>query len=174
MKARMNQALNDARAQLVQQPSVQAAMSWYAALSARDQTLVKALALLCTLVLVFVMLYVPLLDGRKQAQDALERNLVLYTSLANNAGRFSAVSPSNAATPLLAVVTQQARETAVTLTRYEQDGQALRVWLDKVAFDEAIVWLESLQATHGVRATQLSIDRTEREGRVDIRATLSR
>lgn len=173
MKARIEQLTNQALTQLRNQPAVQQAQRWYQSQSQRDQLIIKSLGWLIAAALVFVIIYAPLLQARSNAAAQLERNQALYNLIAQNAGQFSQASAASNG-PILNVVTQQARSSGVDLSRYEQDGQALRVWLDKVAFNDAITWFEQLHANHGINATQVSVDKTAVTGRVDIRATLSR
>lgn len=177
MKAQLNQ-LNEQWVQLqlklLAQPSVQQAKNWYVSLPKRDQLVVKLVSALLVVALVFVMFYAPLLQSKKMAQSQLERNLITYNLIASNAGRFGGVSQVNQSGSILSATTSLAQQQGVNLSRYEQDGANLRVWLDKVAFDEAIAWFETLEAQRGIRVSQISIDKTDRAGRVDIRATLSR
>ena len=161
-------------ASLQQQRSVQMARQWYAQLSGRDRLIVKLVAALLVLMLWLCRVWMPLLRGKAMAESQLERNRATYQQLADNAGRFGNAAAATGNAPLLTVVTQQARSAGISLSRYEQDGQALRIWLEKAPFDDAISWLESLQAQQGVRASQISVDKTDSSGRVDIRATLTR
>ena len=68
---------------------------------------------------------------------------------------------------------RQAKASGLSLSRYEQDGQGLRIWLDDVSFDDAMTMLEALQSSAGVVANQVNVDKADRPGVVDIRATLS-
>ena len=158
--------------QLKATPAWQAGSQWYQALPARDRLVVKAVSALLVLALVFVIVYAPLLKARKNAEAALQKNLGVYNQLAGNAHKFGSVSSPAASGSLLSLVTRQARASGLSLSRYEQDGQSLRVWLEDVSFDDAITMLESLQANAGVIASQINIDKADRPGVVDIRATL--
>ncbi|MAS25458.1 MAG: hypothetical protein CMI03_04395 [Oceanospirillaceae bacterium] len=147
---------------------------WYLALPPRDQLVVKGVSLLLLVALVFVIVYAPLLKGRKGAEAALQKNLAVYNQLASNAGRFgSSAAAATSGGSLLSVVTRQAKASGLSLSRYEQDGQGLRIWLDDVSFDDAMTMLEALQSSAGVVANQVNVDKADRPGVVDIRATLS-
>lgn len=153
-------------------PQLQPAVQWFQALSARDQLVVKGLAVFCAVSLVFLLVYAPLIKDQSKLQKRLDRAVATYDNIAENAHRFGGAGGSSGA-PILSVVTQQARSQAITLSRYEQDGSGLRVWVENVSFDEGIAWLESLKAKHGIRVSQINIDRKENPGWVDIRATLT-
>lgn len=161
--------------ELDKQPSVQQAKRWYLGLSNRDQSIVKAVAWLLVAALVFMLVYAPLLQSKKTAEAALARNVSTYNLIAKNAGKFGGASVSGTGqAAILTAVMQQSQKQGVALSRYEQDGQSLRIWLDRAAFDDAITLLENLQGSQGIRASQISVDQTDRVGRVDIRATLTR
>ena len=159
---------------LLAQPSVQQTINWYNSLVKRDQLIVKSVSGLLIAALVFVMFYAPLLQSKKTAQSQLERNLSTYNLIASNAGRFGGAGQVNQGGSILGATTSLAQQQGVNLSRYEQDGVNLRVWLDKIPFDDAIAWFEALESQRGIRVSQISIDKTDRTGRVDIRATLSR
>ncbi|WP_430462512.1 type II secretion system protein GspM [Thalassolituus sp. LLYu03] len=154
-------------------PQWQQAAHWYQALPARDQMVVRLVGWLMVAALVFLIIYAPLIKSQRASEAALGKNIGVYNMLAENAHRFGGGNSGAAQGPLLATVMQQAKASGITLSRYEQDGKSLRVWLERVPFDDAIGWLEQLQASKGVHVSQINIDRGERPGVVDIRATLN-
>ena len=173
MNERLQLLQGQLQAQLQSNKAVQAAQHWYQALPSRDRLVVKAIAALLVLALIFVMIYAPLIRGQKEAAQSLEKNLATYNLLAENAHRFGGAVQSASDAPILATVTQQAKKAGIVLSRYEQDGKGLRIWVEKAAFDDAITWLEGMQSRNGIRVSQITIDRTDRSGLVDIRATLT-
>lgn len=164
------------KSQVAQNPNVQQAVQWYNAKPAREQLILKAIAALLVLALIWTIFYAPLIQSRKTARVELEKNLATYNLIASNAGRFSSSHSASGSQndSILAAATNQARNKNINLSRYEQDGANLRVWLERAAFDDAITWLESLQNDYGISVSQISIDKTDTIGRVDIRATLAR
>lgn len=157
--------------QIATQAQVQAGIQWYQALSARDQLIVRGVGWLVVLALVFLIVYAPLIKDQRSLEGRLDRAVASYNKIAQNAYKFGGAGTSSG--PILSVVTQQARQSGITLSRYEQDGKGLRIWVDKVAFDEAIAWLEQLQADNGIIVSQINIERKDNPGWVDLRATLS-
>lgn len=158
--------------QLINHPQVKAAQSWYQSLPGRDQLIVRGVAIFVALALVFLLIYAPLIKDQQRLESKLDRAVASYNRIADNAHKFGGATGTSGG-PILSVVTQQARKSGITLSRYEQDGKGLRVWLEKVAFDEAIEWLENLQSSNGIRVSQINVDRQENPGWVDIRATLT-
>lgn len=178
MKAQLQQLTDQYeqfKTKLQAQPSVQQAVAWYNSLAKRDQLIVKSISGLLVVALIFIMFYAPLIQAKKTAKSQLERNLSTYNLIASNAGRFGGASTqAGMGESILGATTSLAQQQGVNLSRYEQDGLNLRVWLDKTPFDDAISWLETLESQRGIRVSQISIDKTDRAGRVDIRATLTR
>lgn len=153
-----------------QHPLTQSAIARYRALSALEQRILHGTLVFVILLLVYGLLIAPLWQKQQQAEASLQRALTTYNLIADNAYRFGGASQQNQA-PLLSTVTQRARLLGVPLSRYEQDGRGLRIWIDRTPFDEAITLLEALQQS-GVQMSQVTIDRTDSPGRVNIRATL--
>lgn len=165
------------RSALESDPRIQQAKDWYQSQTPRDQLIVRGVAILLAISLAFLVLVLPLIQQNAELNTTLNAKVGFYNTMADNADRFAQSGGASAGasnTPLLALVSQQARKSGVTLTRYEQDGDSLRVWVDGVAFDDAISWMEALGRQFGVRATQVNIDRINDAGRVNIRATFSK
>ena len=156
---------------------VRQARDWYQSQSTRDQLIVRLTAVFTALALIFLILVLPLIQQSGDLDAQLRSKLQFYNTMADNADRFSGAGGATAGaanTPLLGLVSQQARKSGVTLTRYEQDGDSLRVWVDGAPFDETIVWIENLSRQFGVRVSQINIDRVAEAGRVNVRATFSK
>lgn len=161
----------DVAQQIGRQPQVQAVRQWYTALSSRDQMVVRGLGIFVIAAMIFILIYAPLIKEQRSLESKLNRAVSSYNKIAENAYKFGGAGTSGG--PILSVVTQQARRSGITLSRYEQDGKGLRIWIDKVAFDEAISWLEELQASNGITVSQINIERKDNPGWVDLRATLN-
>lgn len=74
---------------------------------------------------------------------------------------------------LMALVTRSAGESGLALQRFEPSGDdAIRVWLDKVPFNQVAGWLETLNTNNGVEIEQASMDRQNEPGLVSVRLTL--
>lgn len=153
-----------------QHPFIQSMIARYRALTALEQRIAQAVVVFLVLLLIYSLLLAPLWQKQQQAEVSLQRAISTYNLIADNAYRFGGAN-QHAQAPLLSTVTQRARLLGVPLSRYEQDGRGLRVWIDRTAFDEAITLLEALQQS-GVQVSQVTIDRTDSPGRVNIRATL--
>lgn len=157
------------------QPSVRQATQWYGAQNPRDKRILKLLAGLLVLLVIYFLLISPALNANKAIKSKLASNVVLYDLIAKNAHRFGDVNTnSSSQAPLLSLISQQAQRYGIGLSRYEQSDQGVKIWLENVAFDQAIEWLENLKTQSGVLIKQINIDKQNLEGRVNLRATLNR
>jgi len=166
-------AFEKLRANLASDPRVQQASEWYQKKPPRDQLVIRAVATLAVLAILFSLFVAPLIRENAELKETLERKVSFYELMAENGARFSSSGSVSGNKPLLSTVSQEARKSGITLTRYEQDGSSLRVWVDDAGFDDAIRWIESLSRQKGVVASQVNIDRDDQPGRADIRITFS-
>jgi general secretion pathway protein M len=146
---------------------------WYASQNGRDQKIIKAVFVFITLCLVIILFVQPFLAKQHIYQGKLDKSLAIYQSLASNAHKFQGQQAgSNNNGPILSVVTQHAKRSNINLKRFEPDGDGLRIWLEDAVFDDAIRWLEELNQQQGIQIKQINVERSEKNGRVDLRGTL--
>ncbi|MBQ0729146.1 MAG: type II secretion system protein M [Oleispira antarctica] len=164
---------HDSRQKLKKLPPVVSFNLWYGSQSGRDQKIVKAISAFIALCLVIVLFVQPFLAKQTLYQAKLDKSLATYELLASNAHKFQGqVSSEQSNGPILAVVTQQAKQSNINLKRFEPDGDGLRIWVEDAIFDDAIRWLEELNQKHGIQIKQINVERSAVPGRVDLRGTL--
>lgn len=167
-------SFSDLKQKIAQEPAFMKLEARYQALSSKERLILKALLMVLAVVVVIQVTLVPLYERNQQLTKDLDKQLKLYNLMADNGYRFErGTRLAGASKPLLSEVTLSARRQKVSLSRYEQDGESLRVWFDGAPFDNAAALLEEL-AGRGIIATQINIDRQDQPGRVNIRATLAR
>lgn len=153
----------------------QAADAWYEGQSPRDQLIIKVL-LVCMLVSLFYLwIWVPVTEFPVKAERQLKAQMSLHQKMKDNAWRFQhAAVAGNAGQSVLAIVNSSARNQNIDLKRFEPEGESgLRIWLDDVRFNAVISWLTMLQTQYGIRASQISMDKST-SGAVNVRALLVR
>jgi general secretion pathway protein M len=154
-------------------PAFAASKQWYLRQSERDQKVLIALSGFIGICLILVVFVQPFYSKQSQYEKKLDKSVAIYEQLAKNAHKFQGrVSNSSSNKPILALITEQAKIAQINLKRFEPDNENLRIWLDDVSFDNAARWLETLTREHGINVKQISIERSEKNGRVDLRATL--
>ena len=76
---------------------------------------------------------------------------------------------------LLGLIDRSAKQNKLgsSLQKVQPEGeQGVRVWLEKAAFDNIVVWLDNLQYKHGLVVTDISIDSQEVTGTVNARVLI--
>jgi type II secretory pathway component PulM len=155
-----------------QLPLVVAGKQWFSRQSLRDQRIIKALAGFVIACLIIALFIQPFYSKQSAHQAKLDKSIAIYEQLATNAHKFRGKARSSGNTPILALITQQAKIAKVNLKRFEPDDANLRIWLDDESFDHVARWLETLTRDHGIKVKQISIERGDKVGRIDLRATL--
>ena len=152
---------------------------WFRSQATRDQRMLVLLALFVALVLLWMTIWLPVQDGltvaRARHGDALEdqRWMISNRDAASRAaGR--ELSPGQSGQALLSTVASSAGRAGLTLNRFQPEGNdSLAVSLDDVAFDDLVIWLETLAQRQGIRVRQASIDARDTLGRVRARLLLN-
>ena len=155
-----------------QLPIVVAGKQWFSRQTLRDQKIIKALAGFVITCLIIALFIQPFYSKQSIYQTKLDKTIGIYEQLATNAHKFRGKARSSGNTPILALITQQAKIAKVNLKRFEPDDANLRIWLDDESFDHVARWLETLTRDHGIKVKQISIERGDKVGRIDLRATL--
>jgi len=87
--------------------------------------------------------------------------------------------PKTTVTPgqsLLAIVDKTAKSARLgpAMTRVEPDGSsAVKVWLEKAAFDDVVLWLGGLLRDYSVAVSAITLERQDAPGVVNVRVTLT-
>lgn len=156
-------------------PSVEKAVNWYIQLPSRDALVVKTLSVLIILALIFTWIIQPITNSKKAAEKSLASELRFHDKLKQNAYLFKTGSKGTVSKgSILSQVNSLAKVKNIQLKRFEPEGASgLRVWLEKVNFNSAIDWIETLGVERGITVEQISIDRVK-SGVVNLRAVLKK
>jgi len=76
---------------------------------------------------------------------------------------------------LLTLASSSAKDKNISFKRFQPDGDnLLQLWLEEVNFNVLLWWLSEIESKHGIGVTQISVERTKRDGFVNARITLMR
>ncbi len=134
--------------------------------------------------LIYLLLLEPFVNERERLRQDIELQRELLGWMRNAAAEMQhlrgggAVSRGTAGstTPLLTLVDGSARRQGLgeALKRVQPDGQSgVRVWLEQVAFDALLAWLDTLERDSGVVVSALVVEPQE-PGLVKVRLSLER
>ena len=167
-------------------PMVGRLTAQYDQLPRRDQQALMVLGIAVFLGILYFAIWRPAVsyhdsavNSRENAEELLGWMQTNRASLQRLAGGISSSSSASVDKPadgraLMALVTQTAGESGLSLQRFEPSGDdAIRVWLEKVPFGQVASWLEMLNIDNGVEIEQASMDRQNEPGLVSVRLTLT-
>lgn len=157
-------------------------IAWWNGLERREQRLVLAGSLILALLVLYVWAWEPMAEARVAErqrvaqQQALLDWLAAVTPVARQMRQEGRRSSDLDGRSLLGLVDETARAAGLAgaLSRIEPAGSGeVRVWLEEADFVTTMGWLQSLSVSHPVDVSQLSMERSQRAGRVSVRVTLT-
>lgn len=153
---------------------------YWRGLGQRERKVLASGAAALVLVLGYVLLWEPLVDSRNEWRNRVataQADLAWMRATAPQVRERNVGAPvrSSDGRSLLARVDASAREAGLggSLLRVEPvaDGQ-VRVYFEDAGFDAVVRWVETLSAQYGTRVGELSAQRADGVGRVDVRLSL--
>lgn len=158
--------------------------AWWATLAPREQRVLLGGAVALGLAVLYLGVYEPLVQARRDRMQALEDARALATMLETLAVEVqrnrstSGGATVGAGQSLLSVVDQSRRAGPLASkapSRLQPEGDTtVRIWLEDVPFDALLRWLADLQLRYGVRVDTADIERESGPGLVNARITLMR
>lgn len=145
-------------------------------LGRREQLALRILAVLVTLLAVWLVLIQPIRQWRLDAQQQLNSAQATYQSLLQKAPQAMSsglVVANTSSDSLNTELRRQANRFGLTIQGFEPDGNLLRVRLDDARYSQVVQWLAALQA-QGVVIDQLTLNGRDQPGRVQVMAVLRR
>ena len=116
-------------------------------------------------------------DFRQQALDDFQESRSFLWSMNRKAEVIKSVPSASAelhAQSLLSVISTSAKQQDFVFQRVQPEGDnILKVWMEKVYFNNLLSWLYYLDNTAGVSVEQISVEQVS-EGYVNVRLTLVR
>ena len=162
-------------------PSVVSALRQFGSMPKRDQQALIALVIALVLAILYFLVWSPAHEFSKKQQANLKSSQELLNwvqanegvarSLASNSGEGSSKILDSQS--LVSTVSSNAQKHKIKLKRFEPSGdRKVRVWVEKVPFNTIIVWLRDLNTTYNIEVSQVSIDKEDKGGLVNVRLTL--
>ena len=167
--------------QLQQLPVVANLQKKFDAMSSREQLMVQSMGIVAVIVVLYFLLWQPAVGYMKASEETLtERKELLELIHKNRAVLQSSASAQSTGKPaldsqqLVSTVTNLAKQHQLELKRFEPSGDnKVKVWVDEVPFNNMMAWLTQLQKTLNIRVEQVTIEKTDQDGLVSARLTLS-
>ena len=158
--------------------------NWFYSLTPHEQRWVVGGGIVLGIFLAYAMIWAPLTTHLDRLEKTVneQRALHLWMQQAELEAKQLRTSSqpaasANTSTSVLAVVDQAAKQAQLgnAVKRVQPEGQdTVRVNLDQASFDDVVRWLDSLVRNYGVGIVDISIDRQDAAGHVNVRVTLKR
>ncbi|MED5431711.1 MAG: type II secretion system protein GspM [Pseudomonadota bacterium] len=150
---------------------------WFASREPREQWVLKVLAAVAVLVVLYWIILAPSLAARDQARRQYVSHMQTLEWINANSGAVQAArSASNRSSSLSAnwvsEVSRSADDFGLTLRNFTPDGnRSVRIQLEDQSAAQAVLWLQSLQQK-GVQLGNLEMTPGDKSGTATVRATL--
>lgn len=164
-----------------QNPSILKLLKQYEMMQSRDRLALKVLGFTLVLLFLYFGLWQPAQAYKHEAEIHLQQQKDLLALVMENKSTLSKLSSASTSSQptlnsqqLVSSVTNLAKQSGVTLKRFEPSGESeIKVWVDDASFDKVMVWLSTLKRTLNVRVEQVSVEKSDKPGLVSARLTLS-
>jgi len=173
-KAEMRRQAEDLASRVMASDVGQRALAFYEQLGDRDRTAVRWLGWFGAATIGYLTAVSPLLERLESSSRRLESERAMLAWLqAHDQGGAAGSTPHASDEPLATVVNTTAEKAGLAIRRYEPSGEdGVKLWLEGAAFDALIKWLFLLEGSHGIRASEFTIEREAEPGKVSVRMTL--
>lgn len=149
-------------------------------LAPRERVILVAGVAMLVLVLVYLLVWEPLVEANRQRSEALERARALATRIEQAAVLVSSQGSSRSVdrnTSLVAAIDRTSRSPVLGKppSRVQPEGdREVKVWIEDVPFNNLLRWLQDLESRYGIGAASAEIERGSRPGAVSVRLSLTR
>lgn len=163
---------------VMQHPRVKQLLANYYTLEQRDRLALNALGVFFAILFVYFGLWSPAYEYRQESLEYRDRQFTLLQYMRATEQRARTVEsgsgqPAVAGQNLLTRVSRTAQQHQIRPNRLQPEGEgSVSVWFDQVPFNDLIAWLEQLVVQQGIEVRQISIDREDRAGMVNVRLVL--
>ncbi|WP_263078638.1 type II secretion system protein M [Endozoicomonas sp. Mp262] len=155
---------------LEQHPLWQQAKDWYERLASKDRNALLALTVFITVTLFYLLAWEPLDDWSGRQQEDYSQQLETMNWMQQHLDKARELEKKKKSgagqKELSSIVTTQARQTGVIISRIQPDQKGVAVWVEDAAYQKLLAWLVILKNRHFVNVQQIKIDRLKEEGRV--------
>lgn len=150
------------------------------ALEPRERRFILAAIGVLVVTLVFLAIVQPMHRYRSDLAERVESERELVSWMRGAVEVLRTRGPARAAPAggsLLAMTDSSLRDAGLSqsIRRIQQEGDdAVRVRLESASFDQVMLWLESLKENGGAIASEMTVERADGPGLVNVTLTLSR
>lgn len=147
--------------------------AWWLGLNSREQRLIGSLGGVVLIFIFYSLVWQPLNENITNTEKKLKRQQEILVFVKQEVSRYKASGSSSqrpqAAGSLASIVNKAASRSGIAITRIQPQGQDLQVWIDNIAFNTLLQWLEQLSQQQGLMIKNIDLDATDVNGEVRVR-----
>ncbi len=152
---------------------MQALKQWYAQQSERDQYMLKVGLIGLVIACFYWGIWQPIHASVERAEQRNQAQQSLATWVAQQRNKAQTLVATNRATATLQgdmvpVINRTASQFDVAFSRIQPRGDEVQVWIDEIAFNTFIIWLNALEE-QGIKVLQIDVTETAQVGIVKVR-----
>ncbi|MFT5758250.1 MAG: general secretion pathway protein M [Alteromonadaceae bacterium] len=145
---------------------------WWQQLNLREKKLVVAMTSLVVIFILYSFIWQPLNDNIAKTEKKIARQQQLLSWVAENTQRFQQAKSNvgnQVSGSLSSIVNRTAGSNKITITRMQPQGDNIQVWIDEIAFNQLLQWLEQLSSQEGLQVTNIDLSDAGKPGVVRVR-----
>lgn len=146
---------------------------WWQQLNSREQQLIGLLTPLIAVFLFYSFIWQPLNTNLEKGAKKLARQQQLLTWVQENTERYQQAkgnkSSAGSKGSLSSIVNRTAKQQQITIDRIQMQTEDIQVWVDEVAFNQLLQWLELLANNEGLYIKAIDLSDSDKVGVVRVR-----
>jgi len=158
--------------------------NWHLSLPARDRTMLHFMVAIVSITLFYLMLWEPTHKGLADEELKLDSQQGTLSWMQQAAAEARALKSSGGSHPIkqanqpITLVLEQSINNAGLkkfIKKIESSGSSgARIQLDKVSFNQMLVWLNTINTHNGISVSSASIERGDKPGTVNAKLSFTR
>lgn len=146
---------------------------WWQGLNNQERRLVLVGGIFVVIFLLYKLIWQPLNDSIDKTQNKLEKQQELLVWVTNETARYASASRSSGARKsggsLSSIVNSTARQNNIQIARLQPQNQDVQVWVDDVAFNQLLSWLEQLSSRQELVVKSIDLSKGSAPGQVQVK-----
>ncbi len=149
----------------------------YYQLEPRDQLALKILSAFLGIILLYSFVVQPAREYQLEAEQHYRQSLEALNWIEANKPLVTVAANQRAkrdpGQSLLGIANATSKSYRLSFNRYQPVGEnGLSLWLNKVAFNDVVLWLERLDKRYGISVKEIAVEREANKGLVNVRLVL--
>jgi len=146
--------------------------TWWQQLNLREKKFILVMVPLVVVFIVYSFVWQPINNNITKSEKKMARQQQLLSWVKENTQRYQQAKLSGGAKTkgsLSSIVNRTAGSHKITITRMQPQGDNIQVWIDEIAFNKLLQWLEQLSSTEGLYVTNIDLSDAGKPGIVRVR-----